>query len=223
MAQALHLSDYLIVNGAYSLPPGINHDSKDKWTNLMQGGSLYIHFGGTLCPETGLDLFLEALKILDHRYNEERSIIIYVTGIGDVGRVMELEPYIKNPKMHIRLLPRVDILKYEHILARCHLSLSLKSPLSPLSVTTFPSKVIEATSRGLALITSNVSDISQIFDETSVFFLSEYEASDLSDVIIHVSRNPQIAYSRSRSSLAIVRNKFSPISIGNALKKFLLS
>ena len=222
VASLLKLKDYLVVNGAF-IPNSSNiSDFESKWMNLSEGGPLCIHYGGTLTTATGLDLFIQALKILTHSYHCIRPVKFYVTGIGDILRVSELVASFDNPNIVVSVFPKAPISQYESILSFCHLSLSLRSPDAPISFTTFPSKVIEASARGLALITTDVSDMRQVYNEQSAFYLSSFSPRCLSSLITSLASSTDKVYSKSCAGRHRTMAYFSPDVVGESLKSFLL-
>ena len=221
VASSLKLKDYLVVNGAFISNSSNSSDFESKWKDLSEGGPLCIHYGGTLTTATGLDLFIQALKILTCNYNHARPINFYVTGIGDISRVSELVASFDNPNIVVIISPKAPLSQYEQILSFCHLSLSLRSPDAPISFTTFPSKVIEASARGLALITTDVSDMRQVYDEQSAFYLSSFNPRGLSSLITSLAIKPDTIYVKSCTGRNQIMTYFSPDVVGESLKSFL--
>ena len=220
-ANLLKLRNYLVINGVFTNRPGCIDDAGSKWTNLLSGGRLCIHYGGTLCAETGLDLFIKALNILDESYTGSRPIAFFVSGIGNIGRVSDLANCLINHRIKVSVSPKAPLAQYENIVSLCHVSLSLRSPNAPISSTTFPSKVIEASSRGLALITTDVSDMRQVYDDRSAFFLSGFDPHELSNLISLIASDSESIYATSCAGRDQVNKRFSPEVVGKSLKSFL--
>ena len=221
VATTLKLKDYLVVNGTFIPNSSDILDLDSKWTDLSEGGPLCIHYGGTLISPTGLDLFMQALRILTDNYICDRQIKFYVTGLGDICRVSDLISSYDNPNVMVSVHPKAPLSQYESILSLCHLSLSLRSPSAPISSTTFPSKVIEASVRGLALITTDVSDMRQVYDEQSAFYLPSFNPRSLSSLIISLASNPDSIYSKSCAARNQIMTYLSPDVVGESLKRFL--
>ncbi len=221
VASSLNLKDFLVVNGAF-IPNSTNFShSESKWKHLLEGGPLCIHYGGTLIGATGLDLFMQALRILTNNYSCARPIEFYVTGLGDICRVSDLISSYDNPNVMVSVYPKAPLSQYDSILSLCHLSLSLRSPSAPISSTTFPSKVIEASARGLALITTDVSDMRKVYDEQSAFYLPSFNPHSLSSLIISLASNPDSIYSKSCAGRNQIMTYLSPDVVGESLKRFL--
>ncbi len=221
VAVSLRLTDYLVINGAFSPASCMVSDEIAKWNYLLDGGSLCIHYGGTLYPATGLNLFIQALQILDSQYAGSRNIRFFVTGIGDINRLSNFTHCLVNSRIQLDIHPKIPLSEYESILSQCHLSLSLRSPEAAISSTTFPSKVIEASSRGLALLTSDVSDVSEVYDQHSAFYLRNFDPYELSKLITFAANNPNAVYDISISGFKKTNKHFSPKAIGDSLQSFL--
>ncbi len=221
VAVSLQLADYLVINGAFSPVSCIVSDEIAKWNHFLDGGSLCIHYGGTLYPATGLELFIQALQILDSQYAGSRTIRFFVTGIGDIHRLSHFTHCLVNSSIKLDIHPKIPLSEYESILSQCHLSLSLRSPEAAISSTTFPSKVIEASSRGLALLTSDVSDVSEVYDQHSAFYLRNFDPYELSKLIAFAANNPNMVYEKSIAGFNKTNKHFSPKVIGDSLQSFL--
>ena len=110
---------------------------------------------------------------------------------------------------------------YFALLDTCHASLSLKSPHSKISSTTFPSKVIEIASRGISLVTTKVSDVGEIFKEDEAWILPEFSSNALCAMLKDMARRPAEIRRRALAGQAVARARFSPVVVGETLSKFL--
>jgi hypothetical protein len=90
-----------------------------------------------------------------------------------------------------------------------------------MGMTTFPSKVIEITSRGLALITARLGDVSQIFDEDSAFFLDPYSSSTLTTLFKELADEPHRVYRVATAGQAVSARNFSKAAVANAVEGIL--
>ncbi len=131
---------------------------------------LQILFGGSMHPETGVDLLAEAVRILRRTETAERPpIVIHVTGFGDIGPLVGLADDAGASRIRIRIAQGLDLDGYRKVLAACHCGLSLKLPRTVMGDTTFPSKVIEIAANGLALVSTAVSDVPDIYAGAAAF------------------------------------------------------
>ena len=161
LADMLSLNDYLVVNGVCNL---VHQVSSKRWTSLFSSNDspLCVHFGGTLIYDTGLDLFCDALNLLLGSYSSDlrRPIHFYITGTGQLHKIEEIVNKLPaNSLIKIFIKSFLPYEAYINLLGTCHISLALKKPNTQIANTTFPSKVIEIASYGLALISTKVSDV----------------------------------------------------------------
>ena len=70
------------------------------------------------------------------------------------------------------------------------MGLSLRIPGTELATTTFPSKVVEFASQGLLVLSTDVSDVSLLFDEDSAALIHEATPDALAHRIASIVENP---------------------------------
>jgi hypothetical protein len=222
IAQLLSLKSYMIIRGVAR--ETLNLSDGVKWENLISltSSPLCIHFGGTLQENTGIDLFCESVEILSNQFPlDSRPIYFYVTGVGQFEKIYELADKIDNLKIKILITPCCSHSDYMTILQSCHISLALKIPGSMISDTTFPSKVIEITSFKLALISTEASDVSQIFDDASAYLLRDLDPGVLSDTFARCANEPSQVREVAKAGNLVVKKHFSAFSVGSSLATFL--
>jgi glycosyltransferase involved in cell wall biosynthesis len=78
---------------------------------------------------------------------------------------------------------------YKAILRQAHIGLCLKLPARSMGETTFPSKVVELSSQGLHVISTRVSDVPLLFDETTATLLHEATPRSLAHALVTIVRN----------------------------------
>lgn len=223
VARRLGLNDYVVVRGVASLSAPAVHAAPCKWAALRDGKPLILHYGGTLRPDTGVELFCAAVEALaqdNRRLN--RPVVFFVTGVGALGPVRALQAKI-NDTGNVRLYVegRMGKSDYDILISGCHASLSLRKPGSKYSETTFPSKVIEVTSRGLALISSDQGDVLALFDDKSAFLLRTYEASELMEIIVSLAADPERVERVAAAGRQISIQTFSPEIVGKEMIRLL--
>lgn len=220
VGRTLGLIDYKAVQGIAAQNSFAS--SEDRWELLNGGAPLRVHFGGTLVASTGLELFYSALKQLDAKAVElGRDITFVLSGTGDLTSIKVIAEDVKSARIQFELHLGVDRQSYFSLLDRCHVGLSLKSPYAELANSTFPSKVIEISSRGLALVSSRVSDVDEIFDGDEAWLLSQFNATELVEVLIYMANNPNEVRKRAVAGMARARELFDPLSVGRSLSAFL--
>ncbi len=147
-------------------------------------------YSGTITKDTGSKLFLETIKKMKVSNTLNKKITIHITGKGDgVSELIELSKDQYNPKVKIH--GRLTDIEYKQLLKKSHVGLSLKINNGKYANTTFPSKVIEITSQGLLLLTTDISDVYELFKETVIYTKSNSE--DLINKITLIVNNPDLA------------------------------
>ena len=224
VAKGLKLDDYVVIRGVASQETEAVHVSDTrKWDDLRNDGDLKLHFGGTLISDTGVDLFCKAVELLARNEDRlDRRVVFKVTGVGELNKVRKLQKEIKkSKKVHLDLLPELSKADYLALIDSCHGSLSLRRPGSSMSNTTFPSKVIEITASGLALISTRVGDVPSLYGDDAAYFLSEFAPEDLVDIFIGMVADPGRLEHVAAAGRDASNRIFSPRSVGEEMTRLL--
>lgn len=192
VARRLGLSDYVVIRGVAAFNHSQDLSETGKWAALQDGKPLILHFGGTLRSDTGVELFCASVAALAQSESRlVRPVVFVVTGEGALDQFRALQDSLtSSSKVKVEIKGKLRKADYDVLIDSCHVGLSLRQPGSDYSGTTFPSKVIEITSRGLALISSDRGDVTALFGEESAFLLRDYNAGELSSVIIRLAQDP---------------------------------
>lgn len=173
VAEGLGLNDFVSIRGvaAQEIDLGLSTNNA-KWGELKSGGPLKLHYGGTLIAETGVELFCKAVEQLAQNVGRlARPVNFRITGVGNFHKIRALQDRVREVRaIEVEVFQELDKLDYLRIIDACHGSLSLKRPGSAMSNTTFPSKVIEITGAGLALVSARFGDVAEIFVNDTAFF-----------------------------------------------------
>ena len=223
IADILSLKDYLVVNGVCNR---IHDVSNERWTSLHSSieTPLCVHFGGTLVKDTGIDLFCEALELIIDSYGVDlkRPIHFYITGTGHLSKIEQIKMRLPaNSLCKIFICRYLSYQDYVKLLATCHVSLALKKPNTQIANTTFPSKVIEITSYGLALISTKVSDVPYIFNHANAFLLPSFNPHALASTLILCACSSHKVHNVARAGQTLISVYFAPTVVGNSLSKYL--
>jgi glycosyltransferase involved in cell wall biosynthesis len=219
IAKILGLQKYIVIYGICSRP--MRSVGEKKWSDLLRGGALRVHYGGSIKESTGSRLFCDTLLALDQTLSySHRKIQFVCTGLGDLSSVRAVQIRLVHLELEIYEGARPEL--FESLLRSCHLGLSLRLPTADYAHATFPSKVIEIASSGLALISTTVSDLELIFDERSAYFVREVQADYLSSLISDIANNPSLLRAHAEAAEQVVRSRFSEMIVGDSLKSFLL-
>lgn len=184
-------------------------------------GKLRILLGGTLQQETGVELFIAAVKILKDKYScsSLESLEFVVTGTGSMAADLQLLQQEKGlPR--IRYLGRVSRHEYETIVEESHVGLCLKLVSSNLCDTTFPSKVVEIASSGMLLLTTLVSDVPNIFSNDEVLFLHEERPEALAFKFYWLLENRKEAAAIAKRGQLKAQQRFDKKYVGSKLNNF---
>ena len=90
-----------------------------------------------------------------------------------------------------------------------------------MSNTTFPSKVIEITASGLALISTRLGDVPSLYGDDEAYFLSEYAPEDLVDIFTGMVADPGRLEHVAAAGREASNRIFSPRSVGEEMKRLL--
>lgn len=83
-----------------------------------------------------------------------------------------------------------------------------------MSNTTFPSKVIEITGAGLALVSGRLGDVAEIFVNDSAFFLDNYIAEELVEMVITMAADPVRVEKVAAAGCSLCNEVFSLNAVG---------
>ena len=222
VARLLALQDHVVIRGVAEERPRIPFQpDHQKWQSLIDGNGLRIHFGGTLIPDTGIDLFCNTIDLLIKNQDKLRqSVTFVVTGTGELEKIEQiLGSGNSRDKIRIDLFPQLNQEEYLQMIDSCHASLSLKRPESGIAGTTFPSKVIEITSSHLALVSTRFGDVSDLFDEQTAFLLPDFSAADLEAIIIEMTKDPARVNRIAESGFALCNKTFSEAVVGREMTR----
>ena len=162
------------------------HQTPRQWS-----GPLQVLLGGSLLVDTGAELFVEALRLLrDIRPQALHRLKFVVTGFGDRAELIER---LAGEEMgeFLQFHGKVTGAQYREILRGSHLGLCLKLPSSSMGATTFPSKVVELASHGLLVVSTRVSDVPLLFDESTALLLDEATPAALVSALLCVVDDPE--------------------------------
>ena len=180
---------------------------------------LTLLLGGSVMRETGAELLAAAVRIM--RASGEhwcRDVRFVVTGKGEgIGLFERLGSEPGLPLVSVA--GRLTDAAYDAVLAKAHVGLALKLNSGTLAGTTFPSKVIEFTSHGLLVFTTDISDVREVLGEGAVYL-------ELDDPALLVQRVREIVADRQRAARIAAagqeaaKRRCAPAAVGVALRRF---
>ena len=194
----------------------VTNVAKSRW----QSEKITCLMSGTLSVDTGAPLLVETIRLLRIRdYKWADMVQFEVTGKGDYlneFKALEIEP--GWPKVHVH--GRLTDVGYQDVLRCCEIGLALKPVGGGLSDTTFPSKVVEFAASGLLVVSTDISDVREIFGNNALYL-------ERNDPELLIRRFQEVIYDRetaehcaSLGNLSIM-NQCDPQSAGQDLKTFI--
>lgn len=183
LADVMHIDEACVVNG---VSPETMHQRGSF------GRPVTFLYGGSIETSTGLDLFCAGLRELARARPElAPQVRFVVTGFGGGAQLNALSAELAQAGFSLDVRQDIGPDEYRRILASADVGLSLKMPASAFNATTFPSKVIELASLGLLVLTTDISDISLLFDDTSAAILRSADAPTLASWIADIATTPE--------------------------------
>lgn len=183
LADVMRIDEACVVNGV----------SPDVIARRAQFGTpVTFLYGGSIETGTGLNLFCDGLRELARtRADIASKVRFVVTGFGGGDKLRALAQELATSGFTLEIKQDVGPDEYRRVLSSADVGLSLKMPSSALNATTFPSKVIELASLGLLVLTTDISDISLLFDDTSAAILRTARAGELAALIAQIASAPE--------------------------------
>jgi hypothetical protein len=180
-----------------------------------------VHYGGAVAPGTGRDMFIEAVRILVK--NEPRLCLhFHVTGFFDPLVFSQFTAEIEGrSRVKVFVYGRLTLDEYRALMETMDIGLSLKLPSSSIGQVTFPSKVVEITALGLLLCSTSVSDVPDIFNDTSAVLLKTEDAWELAEVLSYAIRHRSESAWRAQNGHSVALQRFSSASVGTQIATFL--
>ncbi len=187
VAQAMALNDVCVINGVCA--------DVGPRTRAFGTPILFL-YGGTIESATGLDLFDQAVRRFAHTHRELAGDVRFiVSGFGGAAQVAALARDVAPAGVRVDVCQDLGPAEYRQLLEQADVGLSLKMPDNEMGATTFPSKVIELASHGLLVLTTDVSDVSLLFDANTAVVLRNATPDELASCIAAIAYDPD-RYSR---------------------------
>ncbi len=131
-------------------------------------GKLTLCFAGSLTPNKGVDILLDALKMTEAKNDIEEMIFA-----GDGSERKKYEKVASEINMKISFEGLLSRSELEKVYEKSHLI------VLPSQSEGFPKVIAEAAAFGCVPLVSDVSSISQYFDETKSFLLKNINATEI--------------------------------------------
>jgi glycosyltransferase involved in cell wall biosynthesis len=217
---------YLVASGAIGkqleltrFKPVYGARSEEPTKSILNEHTVNVLFGGALLRETGVELFCSALRKLAESEEATRLHFI-VTGFGETQAIKrtirDLQARI-SAEVHFDVPPAI----FREKLLSADVALSLKLPSTSIGATTFPSKVVEISSGGTLLVTTNVADIGDLFSPNDALILEGEDPQCLVDALKDIVNRRTWYREVAARGQAVARERFSLEGVGRSVRDFL--
>lgn len=215
LAKNLGLTDVLAVYGVARTPQAALPARR------FQNPRVQILFGGAILPGTGWHLFRDTLRSLTDQ-GTGRDLDFHVTGNFDTTQMEDLRASLNTNGPTLTIHPRLDATAYRSLLEQCDIGLALKIPEDEISVTTFPSKVVEIASAGLLLISTPASDVPLLFSDENAVIMKNCSPLEFCEILKNILDDRQKYAERALSGYYHTLEQFSPNRVAQELAEFVL-
>lgn len=175
---------------------------------------------GTLAPDTGAALLIEAIRRLRScQPGWAAGLCFEVTGKGESLAAFEqlaAEPGLPQVRVH----GRTSDARYLEILRGCEIGLALKPVGGALADTTFPSKVIEFAGSGLLVLSTDISDVRRLLGDGACY-LERNDPELLIERLAAIATDREAAARCARRGRQVAEHHCAPSRAGEDLRQFL--
>jgi glycosyltransferase involved in cell wall biosynthesis len=225
-----HIYSYLCKDGTLGASKGLLMHSRTKnqivfhsVSKIHQSKKNYfgvtcrIYFGGSLMKDTGLELLTETIEMINCDREKAKELEFVITGYLSKHNIYRKR--IEN-FTNVTILGNLSFDQFNKELGNCIIGLSLKLPGTRFGNTTFPSKVVDITSKGMLLITTDISDIRNIYGNSAIY-LNYVNTKELAETLISVSQDRERLERMAIASKKISDELFSPKNTAHNWDKFI--
>jgi len=179
IGRSLRLEEFLPVYGVSSYLAA-NYETKRGFVQE----DVRVLFGGGIHPETGRELFLDAIKLLSKRETGARFEFV-VSGRFDEDHLSKAAAKInRSATVSLSLRPNLPLDEYRALATSMDIGLSLKLSVSQIGVTTFPSKIIEIAAMGMLVCATAVGDVPLLFNAKNAIVLKSEDPAELASALV---------------------------------------
>ena len=189
---------------------------------VLSNKNLYpvtVLFGGTVSPDTGAQLLINAIEIMRaEALPWTLSIQFEISGKGDCMHLFErLAEDDRKPQVIVH--GRTTDFEYNQMLMRTHVGLALKPNSGALAHTTFPSKVIEFADCGILVVTTDISDVRKVLADGAIY-LTKDDPRLLIDKLRWIVENREEANELALRGERAINASCAPGIVGQMLNQF---
>lgn len=216
LVEYVGLKTVLPVYGVASWFQDVESDGAPRFS----GPKINVLLGGAIQMDTGLAVFIEALRLLDGD-PARGNFRFFVTGHFQPDARRMLQQLQEESDVDIVLAQDLSNTAYAALLSTIDVGLCLKLESNEVGKSTFPSKVIEIAARGLLLCSTPVSDVPTLFSSEEALILPSEKPEDLVAALLAIDRDrPGYAMIAARGRRMILESQ-SATGVGERLLHFL--
>lgn len=210
------LKTVLPIYGVASWFQDVESDGAPRFTEPK----INVLLGGAIQMDTGLAVFVEALKLLDGD-PARNNFRFFVTGHFQPDAREMLQQLQEESNVDVVIAQDLSNTAYAALLSKIDVGLCLKLDSNEVGKSTFPSKVIEIAARGLLLCSTPVSDVPTLFSSEEALILPSEEPEDLVAALLAINRDRRgYAMIAARGQRMILESQ-SAAGVGERLLYFL--
>ncbi len=182
-------------------------------------GVISVLLGGTVSQDTGAQLLIDAIRILrQEQPSFAAKIQIEISGKGDC--IEQFESLVsRHATPAVVVHGRLTDDEYGALLRRTKVGLALKPNVGGLAYTTFPSKVIEFSSNGILVVSTDISDVRKVL-QGGALYLSSEDPRELIEQLRWIAENPDEADALALRGARAAEATCSPKLVGKSLAGF---
>lgn len=186
----------------------------------LQSAGITCLMSGTLAPDTGAPLLVEAIRRLRATPPYWVAELTFeITGKGE--NLPDFERLASEPGLPwVRVHGRTTDARYLEVLHGCDIGLALKPVGGALADTTFPSKVVEFAASGLLVLSTDISDVRRLLGDGARYL-------ERNDPDLLIERLGEIASDREAAARCALQGRMAvetycaPLRAGRELRDFL--
>jgi hypothetical protein len=186
----------------------------------FKGAKVNVLLGGAIQMDTGLAVFVEALRLLD-RDPARDHFRFFVTGHFQPDAEQMLEHLQSETDVELVLAKNLSNTAYSTLLSTIDVGLCLKLESNEVGKSTFPSKVIEIAARGLLLCSTPVSDVPSLFSSDEALILPSEEPEALLAALLAIDRDRAGCAAVAARGQRMILYSQSATRVGERLLRFL--
>ncbi len=177
-------------------------------------------YGGAILPDTGLDLFVECVDHILECY-PDAPITFNISGNYDYDLMSALAQKVEKKAGKVAMICHrgLSLSDYKKMLESMDAGLCLKLASREMGQTTFPSKVVEYSSLGILVISTCVSDVPDIFDDSSAIMLPHENPTSLAEALVSMANDRTGSRERARSGQVVAENRFSAKAVSTSIEE----